>query len=331
MTRQQLGLLLRIAVSVIGIGLVVWTVNIEDAVSSLLSVNPAGFILAVVIFQLGIVIRAARWWVLLRPHAAHLPFWKLVRLYYVGMFFNLFLPTGFGGDVVRAAELGTEVDGATSAATVLLDRMLGLMALFAIALVAAPFVAGMVPGQLLLVTSAVSLVGLVGGLMVLHGQTFAFVLRLTGRVLGRLPLMAKVLGALTKFNDAISLVGRDTGAVGQAFGISLLFNGTLILIHVVLSEALALDVPWVAYIVVVPLTSILLLVPSIAGIGLRESGMVGLLAGFTDDLEKGAALGFAVLLQNIISGVIGWVWYIVYSLQKRTAANATPAPQQEVQ
>ncbi len=331
MNRKQIGLLLRIAVSVIGIGLVVLSVNIEEAVNSLLSVNPAGFILAVVIFQLGIVIRAARWWVLLRPHAIQLPFWKLVRLYYVGMFFNLFLPTGFGGDVVRAAELGTEVDPATSAATVVLDRMLGLMALFAIALGATPFVAGMVPTQLLYVTSIVSLAGLVAGLMVLHGQAFAFVLRLGSRTFSGLPFVDKVLSALTKFNDAISLVGKDYKAIAQAFAISAVFNVSLILIHIILANALGLDVTWVAFIVVVPLTSILLLVPSIAGIGVRESGLVYMLDLFTDDLEKGAALGIAVLLQNVIGGLLGWVWYIIYSLQKRTAADAAPVPQQEVQ
>ena len=205
------------------------------------------------------------------------------------------------------------------------------MALFAIALGATPFVAGMVPTQLLYVTSIVSLAGLVAGLMVLHGQAFAFVLRLGSRTFSGLPFVDKVLSALTKFNDAISLVGKDYKAIAQAFAISAVFNVSLILIHIILANALGLDVTWVAFIVVVPLTSILLLVPSIAGIGVRESGLVYMLDLFTDDLEKGAALGIAVLLQNVIGGLLGWVWYIIYSLQKRTAADAAPVPQQEVQ
>lgn len=321
MNRKSVGLIARIAISVIGIALVVLSVDLGTAVNSLLAVSTWGFVTAVVIFQVGIVVRAVRWWVLLRSHTATLPLWKLVRLYYVGMFFNMFLPTGFGGDVVRAAELGTEVDKATAAATVLLDRMLGLMALFAIALVAAPFVVGKVTAQLLLVMVIVCFAGLVAGLLVLNGRTFALMLHWAESVfgLGRLPFAGKVLDAMRKFNDAIALVGKDTGAVLRAFAISVVFNLLLILMHIVLSAALALDVPAAAYVVVVPLTSILLLVPSIAGIGVRESAFVYLLGFFTEDKAAGAALGFAVLLQNVISALIGWVWYIIYSVQKRSA------------
>ncbi len=319
MNRKSVGLIARIAISVIGITLVVLSVDVGAALNSLLAVSTWGFITAVVIFQVGIMVRAVRWWVLLRSHTATLPLWKLVRLYYVGMFFNMFLPTGFGGDVVRAAELGTEVDKATAAATVLLDRMLGLMALFAIALVAAPFVVGKVTAQLLLVMMVVCSAGLVAGLVVLNGRTFAVILQWAESIFGfgRLPFAGKVLGALRKFNDAIALVGKDTGAVLRAFGISVVFNLLLILMHIVLSVALALDVPAAAYVVVVPLTSILLLVPSIAGIGVRESAFVYLLGFFTEDKAAGAALGFAVLLQNVISALIGFVWYIIYSVQKR--------------
>lgn len=326
MNRKHAGIILRIAISVIGVAWVVYAVDVRAAANSLLTTKLTGFVLAVAIFQLGIVIRAVRWWALLRSHTRALPIWKLVRLYYFGMFFNLFLPTGFGGDVVRAAELGTEVDAATSAATVLLDRMLGLMALFLIALVAAPFVVGMVPGSLLALTAAVSLAGLIGGGLVLHGRLFAAILQLTERLLGRLPLVGKVINALRKFNDAVAVVGRDTRAVAGAFGISLVFNALLILLHIILSNALSLNVPAAAYIIVVPLTSILLLVPSIAGIGVRESAFVYLLEFFTPNVAKGAALGVAVLLQNIISGVIGLVWYLIYTVQR---GESEAIPQQD--
>jgi hypothetical protein len=100
----------------------------------------------------------------------------------------------------------------------------------------------------------------------------------------------------------------------------------LILIHVILSNALGMNVPAAAYIVVVPLTSILLLVPSIAGIGVRESAFVYLLESFTANVALGAALGILVLMQNIISGVIGWVWYMVYSLRRQGVAEQPNAP-----
>ena len=209
MSDKQRGFLLRLAVSVVGIGLVVLTVNIQDAVTSLLTINPTGLLLAVVMFQAGLIVRAGRWGVLLSPHTDALPLWQLVRLYYIGMFFNLFLPTGFGGDVVRAAELGTEVDRATAAATVLLDRMLGIMALFAVALVAAPLAVGVVPANVLWITVAISLAGCLAGGLVLQGGAFTIALNGAERLLGKLPFVPKLITALRRFNDAIALVGRD--------------------------------------------------------------------------------------------------------------------------
>lgn len=330
MSKQQRGFLLRLAVSVIGLALVVLTVDVRQAVASLLTIAPSGLLLAIAIFQLGLVVRALRWWLLLRAHAANLPLWQLLRLYYIGMFFNLFLPTGFGGDVVRAAELGSSgVSRPTAAATVLLDRMLGIVALFAVAIVAAPFAIGLVPANLLWTGVTLSVVGCFAGALVLQGRLFAVVLTWAERLLGRFPLVLKLITSLRKFNDAVALVGREPRTLGAAFGVSLVFNLLLILMHIVLSQALSLQIPPLAYAIIVPLTSILLLVPSIAGIGLREVSLVGMLALFDANLEASAALGFAVLLQNIISGVVGLLWYLQYSLVKRgqsTSDSVTPQP-----
>ncbi|MEL6151668.1 MAG: lysylphosphatidylglycerol synthase transmembrane domain-containing protein [Chloroflexota bacterium] len=319
MNSKQISLIIRVAVSLVGITLVVLSVDVGAAANSLLSINMVGFIAAVILFQIGVAGRAVRWWVLLRSHTDTLSIMKLVRLYFIGMFFNLFLPTGFGGDVVRAAELGTEVDKATSAATVLLDRMLGIMALFAMALAGMPFAVGQVETRLLLLTGVISVVGLAGGLLVLNGRIFGAILNWLYDRLGKMKLIGKVLGALRKFNDAIALVGKDHRAVWYAFGISLIFNALLVLMHIILSEALSLDVVPIAYLLLVPLVSILLLVPSIAGIGVRESVFVLLLGAYGADKDTSLALAVAAFLPNVVSGLIGWVWYIVYSVQKRAA------------
>jgi uncharacterized protein (TIRG00374 family) len=280
-------------------------------------IKPWGFWGALALFQLGIVVRAARWWVLLRPHSDSLPYWKLVRLYYFGMFFNLFLPTGFGGDVVRAAELGTEVPGPVSAATVLLDRMIGLMALFGIAVLAIPFAYSIMPPLMLTLAGGVSVVGLVGGILVLQGGLFGAILRWADARLGRVQFAGKVIAALTKFNDAVALVGRDRSALTWAFLYSTIFNLILIAMHVILSMALGLDVPILAYTLIVPLTSILLLIPSIQGLGVRDWSLVVLVGAFTPNTEAVAALAAAIILQNLMSGVVGMVLYGAYTVVSR--------------
>ncbi len=85
----------------------------------------------------GLVVGAIRWRVMLRAYGApsRPPLIELIRLYFVAIFYNTYLPGGVGGDVVRGVITRKSFGeaGATSAVTVVLvERVLGLAALLAI-------------------------------------------------------------------------------------------------------------------------------------------------------------------------------------------------------
>jgi hypothetical protein len=71
----------------------------------------------------------ARWRYLLWP--AQVPYTTLLGYYGAGLFSNNFLPTGMGGDGVRAAFASRHAPGGRAILSVALDRSLGLAALFA--------------------------------------------------------------------------------------------------------------------------------------------------------------------------------------------------------
>ena len=82
------------------------------------------------------LLSAFRWRVLLGPDAPPLMF--MWRLYSVGAFFSLFLPTVVGGDAVRVtAALKAFPNPAVVIISVLTDRVLGVLALLVYALVGA--------------------------------------------------------------------------------------------------------------------------------------------------------------------------------------------------
>ena len=58
----------------------------------------------------------------LRGVGANIRLGRLAELYFVGNFFNMFLLSGFGGDVVRILEAARNVPGNIATGTVLLDR-----------------------------------------------------------------------------------------------------------------------------------------------------------------------------------------------------------------
>jgi uncharacterized membrane protein YbhN (UPF0104 family) len=68
-----------------------------------------------------------RWYVLLRATDQHVSWYKTVKLTFAGLFASNFLPTTIGGDVVRfAGALQLRIDGAVSAASLVVDRLVGM-------------------------------------------------------------------------------------------------------------------------------------------------------------------------------------------------------------
>lgn len=93
--------------------------------------QPGPLLIAVVCACIGILITFVRWYVLVR--AQELPFTlaNALRLGMVGFFLSTFLPGSIGGDIVKAAFLAKEQSRRTVAvATVLIDRVIGLLGLF---------------------------------------------------------------------------------------------------------------------------------------------------------------------------------------------------------
>ena len=80
------------------------------------------------------MIRTFRWSILVKSLDVHVSFGRLFYLYMAGTFFNTFLPTGIGGDVVKIIDLAPESGGARAFSTVFADRLTGILGTSLIAL-----------------------------------------------------------------------------------------------------------------------------------------------------------------------------------------------------
>ena len=98
--------------------------------------NPAWIVLALLIYAAQQMIGVWRWNRLLRAQHIEVDTRKLTESIWVSSFFNNFLPTNIGGDVVRIADTAPAAGSKTLATTVVLvDRALGLTALLLVAAV----------------------------------------------------------------------------------------------------------------------------------------------------------------------------------------------------
>ena len=302
-TRQRLLSLLKIGVTGLGLYLVLRGLDFRALLDTLRTVRLGWMAVGAAAIALSLVVRAFRWHVVLHGVGSSIPFGRLVELYLVGSFFNAFLPSGLGGDVVRAAEAAQDVPSGVAAGTVLVDRLTGLMALFAMALVVLPFRPDGFPPQLAWTIGGICLVGLLGGFALVEG-------RLLRGVVGRLPAALRVAGGgfLDRFAATIHSCGRR--AVAMALLVSLVFNLMQVGWWATTGRALGLTVPFGYYLLIVPIMSLALLVPSIGGLGVRESVAPALFAGAGLAPEQAVALTLLVFGLERVASLLGAPVYL---------------------
>ena len=87
--------------------------------------------LAICTFGLVFFLGCLRWKVLLEAHGIRLRLLRIVKLFFIGLFFSSFLPSLTGGDIIKAYYVSKETTKRAEAVmTIIVDRVSGLLALF---------------------------------------------------------------------------------------------------------------------------------------------------------------------------------------------------------
>jgi uncharacterized membrane protein YbhN (UPF0104 family) len=319
-TRTRLLNLARILISAVLLAWVLSQAGLEQLAATARRADLRLYGLAVALAFLGIVVRAARWHWLLRSVGARVSFGRAVYLYFIGAFFNTFLPTGFGGDVVRVLEIGPGATSQQAAGTALVDRLTGFIMLFVLALAALPFGYHMLPANLALLIAALAAAVLVGSALLFEG-------RLIRRLTRWLPAALSPAGDAWIGRTYAVITACGVRGVGGALLWSLLFNVQLIVESVLVSRALGLTVPASIFFLFVPVTTAALLVPiSIAGLGVREGLYVTLLGQVGVGAAEAVALSLATYSLDVAMGLVGGGVYLVAGLAGLRGGPARPAP-----
>jgi hypothetical protein len=313
--RKHLSTILKIAITVGGLIYVLTEVSFAEVQAELVGIRWSWAILALVMVVGSLVVRAYRWYLLLQGLGVTIQFKRLVELYFVGSFFNSFLPSGFGGDVVRVLEAAQNVPANVAAGTVIVDRLTGLLMLFAMALIALPFRPDSFPPDLTWQITVVSLIGLVAGFLLLDGR----LIQRWGRWLPGKLSVTDPDKPLAKLLQAVH--GCGWPAIIKALGVSVIFNFILSGWWLVSGWSIGYDVPFTHYLLVVPILSVLLLIPSIGGLGVRETVAPILFASAGLTFAEAATLSILNFLLLRVSGLFGGPVYIASLLRTREAKS----------
>lgn len=248
-----------------------------------------------------------------------LPFWKVAAYYHVGLFFNNFLPANVGGDFARTLDASRSgASRATALSTVVLDRLIGTVALGGIAVFTTlPAIdhfhlAAAYAGVLAFFAVAVLMLR-----AVLEPRVLAAVERLFSRIgLARLsPALAEMAQRLVAFR------GRRALLV-ELFGVATVVQVMRIGVHVLFAQALGLHVDTAFFFLFVPLLAVLVSLPiSLNGIGVREGagmflfGLVGL------DQPSAFALQFGTYLVAVGVSTLGGLVFLARIPSRRAESR----------
>ena len=301
--------LARVLISLGALAFLLWKIGLGETVTVLRNADPRPLAAAFGLFLIGLIVRAGRWGVLLRALGMRVPTGRLVHLYFVGAFFNSFLPSGFGGDVVRALELTQDTPTPAAVGTVLVDRMTGLMVLLALGLLALPFSAAHLAPWLVWL-----LVGVAGGGLVVSGLLLEG--RLLRRATGWLPEKLSLAGSGPLGQLYAAVTGCGWRAIGQALGISLGFNLINILINFLCGRAVGIGLDLGYFFITAPLISISLMVPiSVGGVGIRDWTVVALFGPAGVNSNTAAAMSLSMYAVSAAAGLVGGMMYGIAGLR----------------
>lgn len=303
-------IVIRTGVSVALLGVLARRVRWEQARTIIASLRGDLFFLAVVLYLLGQLLSSYRWKILLAPLGLAVAYFRLVGFYFLGMFFNFFLPTVIGGDAVKVYYLAGETGSATiSAASVFMDRNTGLLALLLLAIVAAAL------GDVRM--SDLPLVyPLLGGLLVygaanvilFRETTYRWVERQSHRI--RAQMLTRIVA---RWREACRAYRRSPRVIAAAVGLSLLFDLLLIGATSVTARALGIAVSLTYFLVFVPIISVLSMVPvTLYGLGVREYGFLVFFSSVGVPAEACVLLSLVWLLVTVVASLPGALIYVGY-------------------
>jgi uncharacterized membrane protein YbhN (UPF0104 family) len=266
--------------------------------------------LALFLYLVGVVVCARRWQVLLHGCDVQISLASATALYFVGNFFNNILPGSVSGDIVKMYQLSRHCDRSEVAvASVLIDRVAGLLVLVAIAATAVPFSRDLVPWHMSVIVVGAA-VGMWGGVWLLSRDRLWHGLRSRSGLLRRLAGW----GRLRRLYRAMRLIRRR--ATAEALVLSLVFDILWIAVRYLIALALGLHLSIWYFLIFIPIISLITLVPvSFSGLGVREGAYVYLFSQVGVEAPLALSMSLAFYVIRVIGGIIGG---IVYGLGSRT-------------
>jgi glycosyltransferase 2 family protein len=287
-------------------------------------------LVGILLLYLQVAIGAWRWNLLLNVQGVRLPLRRAFSLTMIGALFNIIVPGSVGGDVIKGYYVSrcTFERKAHAVTTVLVDRIVGLLGMLALAVFAGLLDWSIVRGNrtfmsLFLFTAGALLIGcLVAWISLAASQKSAVAVE---RLAHRLPgsaIISRVIESLLEYRDRPFVVL-------QAIAVSMVAQGLSCLAFYLSASALGYtSIPVRSCLLVVPLGLVATAIPvSPGGIGVGQAAfyaLFSLVPGASGAMGANICTVFQCL--TVLMNLTGSVFYLTYKRQASGEGLRNPGP-----
>ncbi len=292
---------IRIGVSALLLAFLGWNTNWSDVSNKFANLRVEFWFGAVGLLVFAQVVSAMRWQIFAKELRFERSLLHYSAFYFIGMYFNLLLPTSVGGDVTRVWYLDANSGRKLAAlASVFLDRLNGLLVLIAVACVGVLVSPIALPVWITLSVWAIAgcaAFGLAALPLLQRWDRLPPNRREQLRTTLQLLSVPRVIASAT----AMSIIVQVLGVLGLwCVGMSL-----------------GLEIPITYYCILGPMVSLLTLLPiSVNGMGVREYGTVLFLAPLSVDDGSAKTLAFLWFAVSVSVSLLGGLVYLLGAFPK---------------
>lgn len=295
--------ILRVSVSVGLIGFLFWKMrgNLGQAFQNILSADWAILALATLINILNSCFMGYRLKKIMAVQNIDLSLKETSSLTFIGYFFNNFLPTSIGGDVAKAYYAVQKSKKPTESYTsIFLDRAIGMSTMGLIAFVPLFFLKQYNIDKIAYLAVSLLIGGSIFIFLVVWNRTIALKLRFLSK-------FANLIGMHShakKAYDCLHGYIKHKKVLLNVFVCSFLMQIIFITVIYLLAKSIGVNVPILNFFLIVPITGAVSMLPSLGGLGLRESAFVYF---FKDMMtpDKAFAVSMLWLFQLFVLSLIG--------------------------
>jgi uncharacterized protein (TIRG00374 family) len=286
-------------------------VPLNEVINNIKNLNIIYIIIIILSFLLYYLIFSLRWNFLLKAQKIDISRSRSYLYILVSFFFNNFLPSGLGMDLVRSAYAGGKENFEKALGTSITERILGMIGMMTIGVLAVFSVKAKFAKFSILYI----------GLILLTIMVYYFFISLKIKWLKEKLLSIKLFNlgdSIRKFYRAFKIYKDKRKTLLIGVGYSVPVQAVIIIINYFIARALGKPIPIFALLAYIPIITVISLIPvTINGLGLREAAYVYFFSSL--NMTRSQAMSFSLIFffTSVIASCVGGIVFLFISRENK--------------